>query len=308
MIIVDESISSKQFAKVLDYLKFDDSALPEIVDIKESYPGIPDEEILKHLINEDSIFITTDRVLHNKILLLHNRSIFINKDGVISEALLKGINIPVKNTNFKSSELRNSYRIAKTDIHDKILPETEKQLKKLRTKRRRIRNYFDGIDNIGSIAISLSKRNNKDKTLIGIKIRAISDNGIKSLDASEIYIVENKIKDEKIYLCHVLIALLRLLLNSKNITIYYDSSEIKGDFESNEITEFSELFQILKSYFTSMAIKSVNKGKNIELVRRKLYQLNKKDSGNEIVKGDIETIKHKIIPPCGTAPIIYRNR
>ena len=176
MIIVDESISSKQFEKVLDYLKFDDSTLPEI----------------------------------------------------------------------------------------KI------QLKKLKTKRRKIRNYFEGIDNIDRIDISVSKKDNKDKILIGIKIRAISNNGIKSLDASEIYIIENKNPNEIIYLCYVLIALLRLLLNTKNVTIYYDSSEIRGDFESNLNTEFSELFQILKSYFDRMVIKSVNKGKNIALVRSKL--------------------------------------
>lgn len=110
-------------------------------------------------------------------------------------------------------ELQNSYEINKTYIHEELLPETEIQLKKLRTKRRRIRNYFEGIDNISNIDVSLSKRDSKDKLLIGIKIRAISNNGIKSLDASEIYIIENKNQDNNIYLCYALIALLRLMFN-----------------------------------------------------------------------------------------------
>src|ERR1035437_6466563 len=151
MIIIDESISSKQFKKVLDYLKLADSKLAEIVHIKDTYPGLPDEEILKHLLKENSIFITADRVIHNKVILNHKRSIYIDKDWVISETLLKEIIIPGKNINHSSSELQNSYEIAKTEIHEKLLPETEIQLKKLRTKRRRIRNYFEGINNIGNI-------------------------------------------------------------------------------------------------------------------------------------------------------------
>jgi hypothetical protein len=294
-IIVDESVSQRQLLIVLDYLRFDNSSSPEIVQIKETYPGIPDDEIIKHLLNNNSIFITADRVIHNKILLNHMRSIYIDKDFVISEVILKGIIIPVKNINNKVSELQDSYVIAKTDIHESLLPDSELQLKKLKTKRRRIRNYFEGIVNIGNIDISVSKKDNKDKILIGIKIRAISNNGIKSLDASEIYIIEDKNQDQKIFICYVLIALLRLLLNTKTITVYYDSSEINGDFESKLNTEFFELFQTLKSYFDRLTIKPVNKGKNIEMVRSKLYQLCKNDAGNEIVTGDIEIIKHRII-------------
>jgi hypothetical protein len=238
--------------------------------------------------------ITADRVAHNKVLLEQKRSVYIDKNFVISEAVLKGIRLPVKNINSNVSELQSNYVIEKTDIHEILLPESEQQLKKLRTKRRRIRNYFEGLDNIGNIDISISKKDNKNKTLIGIKIRAISNNGIKSLDASEIYIVEDKNQDEKIFICYVLITLLRLLLNSKIITVYYDLSEINGDFDSKLVTEFSELYITLKSYFDRLTIKPINKGKNIETVRRKLWQLNKNDSGNEIVIGDIAVIKHRI--------------
>ena len=153
MIIIDESISHKQFIKVLDYLNLDDSSRMEILHIKETYPGIPDEEILKHLIKENSIFITADRVFHNKILLNKKKSIYIDENGKISETILKGIVIPAKNINCKSSELLDGYVIEKSDLHEKLLPEAEIQLKKLRTKRRRIRNYFEGINNIEVKAI-----------------------------------------------------------------------------------------------------------------------------------------------------------
>jgi len=299
-IIIDESVSQRQFKKVKEYLGFDDNSLPEIVDIKKSYPAIPDNEIIKHLIDDNSIFVTTDRVAHNKILLAHKKSIYIDKDFVINKTLLKGIKLPEKNINHKESKLKMNYEIEKSNIHQKLLPGTQQQLKKLRTKRRRIRNYFEGLDNIGNIDISLSKKDKGNKTLIGIKIRAISNNGIKSLDASEVYIIEDKSQDERIFVCYVLITLIQLLLNTKAITVYYDLSEIKGDFESNLHSEFSELYQTLKSYFDQLNFKSVNKGKNIEMVRRKLCQLNKNDAGNEIVSGDISIIKHRI----NTEPLI----
>ena len=297
-IIIDESVSGKQFKIVLDYLNIDDVSLLEIIDIKETYPGIPDNEILKHLLNDNSIFVTADRVAHNKTLLNKKKSIYINKDFIISATRLKGIKLPEKKIRNKKSELQDNYLIEKTDIHEIILPESQQQLKKLKTKRRRISNYFEGLSNIDNIDISVTKKESRNKVLIGIKIRAISNNGIKSLDASEIYIIEDRHQDQKIIICYVFIALLRLKLNSKATTIYYDLSEINGDFDSNMGSEFSELYITLKSYFDRLTIKPVSKGKYIEMVRNKLRQLINKDPGNEIVAGDIEKINKKIAETC----------
>lgn len=164
-IILDESVSQRQFSKVIDFLGFDDSSLSEIVDIKEIYPDIPDNEILKHLLNDNLIFITADRVVHNKILLERKKSVYIDKEFVITDTVLKGIILPVKNMNSKVSELQSNYVIEKTDIHERLLPES---VQKLRTKRRRIRNYFEGLHDVGNIDISVSKKDNKNKILMGI--------------------------------------------------------------------------------------------------------------------------------------------
>lgn len=294
-LIIDESVSQKQLKIVLNYLKSKKISLSEIIDIKETFPGIPDNEIIKHLLNENSIFITNDRVAHNKVLFHKKKSIYIDIDFIIKESRLKGIKLPQKNINNKNTELSDNYLIEKTDIHEKVIPESEKQLKKLKTKRRRIRNYFEGLDNINNIDISLSQKQGREKTLIGLKIRAISNNGIKSLDASEIYIIENQYKDQRVLLCYVLIALLRLNLNSKTTTIYYDQTQISGDFNSELKTEFAKLYETLKSYFDQLIINSVKKGKNIEMLRRKLNQLIKNDAGKEIVVGDIEKIRGRMM-------------
>lgn len=292
-IVVDESVSQRQFSIAIEYLKLDKKSLLEVIHIKDDYPGIPDNEIIKHLLNENTIFITSDCVAHNKTLLEDKHSLFIDKDFVIKTTQLKDVILPKKNIRNHTFDLKDSYEIKKTDIHEKLLPESNKQLKKLRTKRRRIRNHFEGLDNISNIDISVSKLENRSNILIGIKIRAISNNGIKSLNASEIYIVEDQNQDQ-IVISYVLIALLRLCLNSIATTIYYDSDNINAEIDSKLHSEFSELFIILKSHFNQLTFKAVNKGKNIEMVRRKLGQLNMHDPGNEIVTEDIKKI-HKNI-------------
>ena len=120
-------MSQRQFTLVLDYLKFNNISLLEIINIKETYPGIPVNEIIKHLLNDNSIFITADRVAHNKTLLEHKRSIYIDNDFVISEKVLKGIILPKKNISNKKSELQDNYVIEKTDIHESLLPESDRR-------------------------------------------------------------------------------------------------------------------------------------------------------------------------------------
>lgn len=294
MIVIDESVSYAEMKKAFAFLKVDENNTPGIILIAEQYPGIPDEEIIKHLLNSHTNFVTTDRVLHNKIVLAHKKSLYISPEGIITNKKLSGIKIPKRGIVPRKTELQDSYEIEKTAIHEALIPDSAKQLKKLRTKRRRIRNHFEGLMNIEKIDVTLSIQPFQANVIIGIKIRVISNVGIKGLDASEIYLMEHKNKDEKMYLCYVLIALIRLLLNSKPTTIYYDPDYIRGDFDANGSTEYSDLLTSLKSNFVDMAFQPVRKGKNIEMLRKKLVQLTRNDVGNEVNMGDIMMIKQKI--------------
>lgn len=294
MIVVDESVSIEELKKVFSYLKIDENDKQKAIHIAEQYPGIPDEEIIKHLLSSHTNFVTTDRVLHNKIVLAHKKSLYISPEGIITSKKLSGIRIPKRGIVPRKTELQDSYEIEKTAIHEALIPDSAKQLKKLRTKRRRIRNHFEGLMNIEKIDVTLSIRPVQANVIIGIKIRAISNVGIKGLDASEIYLMEQKNKDEKMYLCYVLIALIRLLLNSKPTTIYYDSDYIRGNFDANDKSEYSDLLIRLTSNFDYLTFQGVRKGRNMEMLRKKLGQLTRNDVGNEVNPGDIMMIKQKI--------------
>ena len=223
------------------------------------------------------------------------KSIYIDENEKITEKKLKDIHIPKRNPNLKKSELLSDYETEKSDIHEKILPDLPRQLKKLRTKRRRIRNHFDGINNIGSIDVSLSAKHHKKQLLIGFKIKIISNTGVKALEGSEAYILEKQHNDENIHVCYVLIFLLQLLLHSKEVSIYYDSKEMSGNFEENNNSQYLILLTKLKSYFPGIHYHPVNKGYNIENIRKKISIVAQNDKGNQIIPGELEKIKDRIL-------------
>ncbi len=294
MIVIDESVSYAEMKKAFAFLKVDENNTLGTILIAEQYPGIPDEEIIKHLLNNHTDFVTTDRVLHNKIVLAHKKSLYISPEGMITREIISGIRIPKRGIVPRKTELQDSYEIEKTAIHEALLPGSAKQLKKLRTKRRRIRNHFEGLMNIEKIDVTLSIRPVQANVIIGIKIRAISNVGIKGLDASEIYLMEHKNKGEKMYLCYALISLIQLLLNSKPATIYYDSDYIREDIDTNDKSKYSNLMIRLMSNFEQLIFQPVRKGRNMEMLRKKLVQLTRNDVGNEVNQGDIMMIKQKI--------------
>lgn len=62
----------------------------ELLFIAKAHPGMPDGQILHHLLNSKTIFLTTDRPLHNKVLSQGLKSYYVNKNTFISRKL-KGI-------------------------------------------------------------------------------------------------------------------------------------------------------------------------------------------------------------------------
>ena len=70
------------------------------------------------------------------------------------------------------------------------MPKSEKCLKKLRTKRRRIKSYFGGVENMEQVSITVSFKSVRSLMLIGVRFKISSKSGVKALDASESYICE----------------------------------------------------------------------------------------------------------------------
>ncbi len=97
MFIIDQSVNNKNLIKVFNLLKIDKINEKEILNLNDTYPGMPDIEILKHFIKKGNTLITSDRVLHNKALEKGEKSIYLSHEGNITFGKLKGIFIKKKN-------------------------------------------------------------------------------------------------------------------------------------------------------------------------------------------------------------------
>jgi len=311
-IIIDESITTQEFIRFEVFAKKKGIWHSDHVNIRDLHSGIPDEQILHHFLNETTLLVTKDRPFHNTVLSKGLKSYYIGEEK-ITEKPLHGIQVKANLTLNKSDHiLKESYHQPTTQIRHLLIPNSPSALKKLTTKRRRIRNYFGGQDHLEKIAVTVTWKSIGLKTLIGYRIRISSNVGIKAIDTNESYIIEI-IEPERrsiIAISYALMTLIRLMLYTVKTEIYYDTRTINNDIE--EINSQSKkpdetFYGQLAECFQQLAFVPVSKGTYIEKLRAKLDQLARDTNTNEIVSGNITEIMQKVkdFKPCIT---IDRNR
>ena len=155
-------------------------------------------------------------------------------------------------------------------------------LKKLRVKRRRIRNYFGGVEAIKEIAVTVATVRN----VVGIKLSASSGLGKPEVRTTESFIAGNKltIRDDALY--YSLILPLQLMLHGIKTTVYYE----KRSFSAPENIQ-DPLFIELKNEFKFLQFIAVEKGQHLKQIREKLRAIHP----NEVVDGYLEKIKKAVL-------------
>lgn len=297
-IIVDEAVPNEAATRFQSFLEKRGFKKLEMLFIKDKHPGMPDSQILHHLLNQQTILLTTDRPLHNKVLSLRLKSYYTDRNSFTGRKL-KGIRIPKDfEVNKKNLELKESYHLPETAIRPLLLPSSEKRLKNLRTKRRRIRNHFGGQDHLEQVAITVSWKSVKSSTLFGIKFKVSSNIGLKALDASESYIRETVPPENRniVALNFALILAIQLMLHFVKIQVYYDSPKIDDPanyLKNSPPIPQGELFCELAKNFPELEFIPSTKGPFIERLRTKLNNLAASNS-NEIVAGNIAEIVKKV--------------
>lgn len=297
-LIIDESISNKQLRRFEEYAENKGIHFSNYLKIAEMHSGMPDMLIIHHLLSKQTILVTNDRPFHNKVLAKGLKSFYVS-DELVSGKLLVGIrvkpDIPLtKNT----QEIKANYHQPQTPIRSLLLPVSDKELKRLSTKRRRIRNHFGGLDNLGQIAVTVSLRETTAGMLVGVKIRVSSNVGIKALDASESYVIE---KSNRKYagiaaLDYALIFPILLMLNRVKTLIFFDTNMISlPEIQDANVKHENELYQLffqLYESFEQIEFVPTHKGNLIDRLRVKLSNLSKGNS-NEIKPGNLAEIIQK---------------
>ncbi|MCP4404504.1 MAG: hypothetical protein GY801_45280 [bacterium] len=297
-IIVDEAVSEETARRFQSFLRKKGYGDLKVLFIAKKHPGMPDNLIIHHFLKDHSIFLTTDRPLHNTVLSRGLTSYYVKK-GHFTGKKLKGIQAQDPTPLHKNDlTIKDSYRLSEPEIRSYLLPGSEKRLKKLRTKRRRIRNHFGGFDRLDLNAITVSWRPWASSTLIGVKFRISSNIGIKAFDAGESYIREQVSPERRdiVAVNHALILSIQLVLHRVKTCVYYDSPGIdptawlcRPDQDNPHVT----LFAKLSKHFPHIEYAPSTKGRFIERLRAKLEQLSKGDS-NEVIVGNMSDILRKL--------------
>lgn len=298
IIIIDESFPNNQIESLSKHLKRKNIKYSSLYFISQKHPGMPDHQIIQLLLNKKTVLITMDRPLHNTVLKKGYKSFFFNGDN-FSPKPLKGVrSIKLPPQVKKDLKPKEQYAEQKTEIRHLVLPKAERSLKKLRTKRRRIRNYFGGLDNMGMAAVTVSFESFKASILIGVRIKISSNTGAKALDASESYISEEAKPENRAItaMSYALILPIQLMLNHVKTIIYFDTRTFTDPnvFQGNgKLGQYQFLFKKLLGSFPKIEFQPSAKGFFIERLRRKLNDLTMLDS-NEIVQGSISEMINEV--------------
>ena len=297
-IIIDEAIPDSQIENIAKLLKRKDIKYSDFFFITKEHQGMPDYQIIHFLLNESTVFFTADRPLHNTVLKKGYKSFFFNGDN-FSAKPLKGVStIRLPPYIKKDLQPKDQYHEPETEIRHLVLPKSEKSLKKLRTKRRRIKSYFGGTENMDLVAITVSYKTLKSSILVGTRIKISSNIGVKALDASESYVKENIYSENGgiIALSHALILPIQLMLNHIKTIVYYDAHKFKdpGQYiHKNDQQQYQYTFQKLLDNFPQIEFTPSVKGFFIERLRQKLDDLSLLNT-NEIVRGRLSEINSDI--------------
>lgn len=298
-LVADEAISKETCHQFRIFLQKHGYLHRKTCMIAHEYSGMPDGQIIRHLLNQETIFLTTDRPLHNTVLSQSLISYYVSHDMHFINTHLKDIRTKSFDATHANDRLvKETYHISQPIIRPFVLPTSEKSLKKLRTKRRRIRNHFDGYDHIDSLAVTVSWKAYGLATLFGVRLRISSNIGMPALDASERYIREAIFPEyrNQVAFNYALIVPIQFLLQGIKTQIYYDAPMMASPaemFQPVENIRYFTLFKELSHAFPNIEFIPSVKGRFIERLRKKLNQLSMKDS-NEIVSGNIEEIGRNV--------------
>ena len=297
-IVVDEAVSEESGRQFLSFLREKGRGDLDILFLNEEHTGMSDSHIVYHLLDHSTFFLTTDKPLHNAIIAQGLKSYHYSHGKFISKKI-KGIKnkelTPLKK---EALVLKENYHLPKTDIRPYLLPSAEKSLKKLRTKRRRIRNHFGGYDNLDLVAVTVSWKALNASTLFGLKFRISTNIGKKALDASENYFCDRIAPQYRDIVAtnYALILSIQLMLHGVATIIYFDSPKMKNpalSLNGQDQNPHAKFFATLHQNFSDIEFIPSTKGRFIERLRAKLEDLSVGNS-DEIVSGNMSEILNNV--------------
>jgi hypothetical protein len=146
-------------------------------------------EILDKLLRPDAVLLTGDCVLHMRALERGYRSYTLNNHGQLTRKRLPHVRKTKPLPQSVHSNLQADYRQHPAhDLAHRLKTDlTERQFKRYRTARRRIRSHFGSAAAIGQVSVTVGSMTTPRGLLCGFVFHVAGNSGVKGLRASEGY-------------------------------------------------------------------------------------------------------------------------
>ena len=278
----------------------------ELVPLASRHPGIPDIEILDKLLDARTALLTRDRVLHNRAIARGLRSFAQTEDGRLTHRKLPG----VADTDTRppvSGSLRDSYLRAPDSRAQAIAGclaafLSEHQLKRFRTKRRRIRAHFGSLDNIAAAALTVGQIRTPKGIVGGYQLKVDARHGIRSLvPASESYFLDRSADGRPLQSVVWSLALLFLLqLQGRPLTLFLCDADAVGhctELAAGRAIGDSPVPQAVGTLLRTVGgvrVQACVKGRFFDHMQAKLGQL-AHGRGNELVPIDVQAVAAALV-------------
>lgn len=278
--------------------------------LKEAHRGIPDVEILDKLLHLDTILLTGDRVLHMRAIERGFRSYTLNEHGHLTRRRLRGIHPLKPMPQSTEKALRNDYYHQPQNKIAGSLKSTltERQLKRYKTARRRIRSYFGASGAITEVAVTVGARPTKRGTLCGFVLHLAGSSGVKGLRGSEGYALAEGGTEPSCPVIHALRDLYLLQLEQVRVGLFIIPPEslaisrrLVGTVTPPDEPMQFVLYKLLRGIDT-LVLHPCTKGRFFDGMDRKLDQLQHR-GGNEITRFDCARMGIVSTPDTGLAEI-----
>ena len=293
-VIVDENVGRstalwREFQRVLGGQPW------EYVFLSEAHPGIPDVEILDKLLRPSTVLLTGDCVLHERAIRQGIRSYTLDQQGQLTRQRQPRVTVSKSLAQSVHTALQDDYRHkADHKITGRLRSGlTEKQLKRYRTARRRIRSHFGSAGAISQVAVTVGSKNTRRGILCGFVFQVAGSSGQKGLRASEGYCLPRAGDENAAYpLIHALRDLFMLQLENVRTELFVippESLELSHRLlESKAGETIGSLAHSLNRLLTAVSCLTLHpcvKGRFFDSMQRKLDQLDCNGS-NEVARVD----------------------
>lgn len=296
--VLDEGISQLEWKKLEPERKKLMLVTAELRLVSVEFPGMPDVDIYRKISKlPNTCIVTSDCVFHNSLVEKKFPSFYYDKtEGRLSRHQIAGVKPRGIFTEMgEPSIARHADDEGDTitkQIPEFLYPTAEKQQKRARTKRRRIKNYFGGSSRMDECRVTVSISPGAGRHIIGFKANITSNSGLKSLDATESYLECDITQNPEVAFSIVLGQLRLLGIRKTPVIFYYDKNSLPGPPETLLRDRDLELWEYLhnESEAECRFLETQSKNPRMAQLQRKLQDL-KKGKSNELVRFDYDEMK-----------------